>query len=125
MSGFRVYSPHRTRWQRYSSAEKLKLLHDHASTVFEDFCREQHTGASRYWKGDLEFDFVRAERQGKGRESAVVSEVKWKQLTTGERTQIENHLAAAWQRSGLRGRYKDVAFEVLDADILKAVRREE
>lgn len=101
------------------------MLHDHASTVFEDFCREQHTGASRYWKGDLEFDFVRAERQGKGRESAVVSEVKWKQLTTGERTQIENHLAAAWQRSGLRGRYKDVAFEVLDADILKAVRREE
>jgi AAA+ ATPase superfamily predicted ATPase len=27
---FRVYSPHRTRWQHYSKAEKLKLLHDHS-----------------------------------------------------------------------------------------------
>ena len=34
---FRVYSPHRTRWQRYSKTEKTKLLHDHASTVFEDY----------------------------------------------------------------------------------------
>src|SRR5208283_1258687 len=31
---FRVYSPHRTRWMHYNQAEKLKLLHDHASTVF-------------------------------------------------------------------------------------------
>ncbi len=121
---FRVYSPHRTRWQHYSKAEKLKLLHDHASTVFEDFCRQQHAGASRYWEGDLEFDFVRTERHGQGRESAVVSEVKWKQLTASERTQLEKHLAAAWQRCGLRGRYKDVAFEVLDADVLREVRLE-
>ena len=121
---FRVYSPHRTRWQHYGKAEKLKLLHDHASTVFEDFCRQQHPGASRYWEGDLEFDFVRTERRGQGRESAVVSEVKWKQLTASERTQLEKHLATAWQRCGLRGRYKDVAFEVLDADVLREVRLE-
>jgi AAA+ ATPase superfamily predicted ATPase len=121
---FRVYSPHRTRWQHYSKAEKLKLLHDHASTVFEDFCRQQHPGASRYWEGDLEFDFVRTEQRGQGRESAVVSEVKWKQLTASERTQLEKHLATAWQRCGLRGRYKDVAFEVLDADVLREVRLE-
>ena len=121
---FRVYSPHRTRWQHYSKAEKLKLLHDHASTVFEDFCRQQHPGASRYWEGDLEFDFVRAERRGQERESAVVSEVKWKQLTASERTQLEKYLATAWQRCGLRGRYKDVAFEVLDADVLREVRLE-
>jgi hypothetical protein len=121
---FRVYSPHRTRWQHYSKAEKLKLLHDHASTVFEDFCRQQHAGASRYWEGDLEFDFVRTERHGQGRESAVVSEVKWKQLTASERSQLEKHLTATWQRCGLHGRYKDVAFEVLGADVLKEVRLE-
>lgn len=38
---------------------------------------------------------------------------------------VSKHLAAAWQRCDLRGRYKNVTFEVLDADILKAVRREE
>ena len=122
---FRVYSPHRTRWHRYSHAEKTKLLHDHASTVFEDFCRQQHAAASRYWEGDLEFDFVRTEGGSHARERAVVSEVKWKQLTTSEKAQIEKRLAAAWQRCALRGRYKDVAFEVIDADILKQVRREE
>ena len=55
----------------------------------------------------------------------MVSEVKWKQLTASEKTQIEKRLATAWQRCALRGRYKDVAFEVIDADILKQVPREE
>jgi hypothetical protein len=120
---FRVYSPHRTRWHNYSRAEKSKLLHDHASTVFEDFCRQQHAEASRYWEGNLEFDFVRTERHGSGRERAIVSEVKWRQLSAGERTRIENHLIEAWQRCALRNRYKEVAFEILDADVLKKVHR--
>jgi hypothetical protein len=94
---------------------------NHASTVFEDYCRQQHPEALRYWEGDLEFDFVRAERKDKGRESAVVSEVKYKRLTPSERSQLEKRLEAFWQRCGLRGRYKDVAFEVLDADVLKTI----
>jgi hypothetical protein len=68
-----------------------------------------------------EFDFVRTEPRGQARECAVVSEVKWKQLTANERSQLQRRLAAVWQRSGLRGRFKDVVFEVLDADVLKAV----
>jgi AAA+ ATPase superfamily predicted ATPase len=122
---FRVYSPHRTRWHTYSRAEKSKLLHDHASTVFEDFCRQQHAEASRYWEGDLEFDFVRTERHGSGRERAIVSEVKWRQLSAGERARIEKHLTETWQRCALRNRYKEVAFEVLDANILKGVHPKE
>ena len=121
---FRVYSPHRTRWQHYDQAEKLKLLHEHAATVFEDFCRQQHAGAARYWEGDLEFDFVRAERRPQGGERAVVTEVKWKLLRAGERARLEQHLAEAWQRCALRHRYPDVTFEVLDANILKVWRRE-
>jgi AAA+ ATPase superfamily predicted ATPase len=120
---FRVYSPHRTRWHTYSRAEKSKLLHDHASTVFEDFCRQQHAEAARYWEGDLEFDFVRGQRQDNGRERAVVSEVKWKHLSSGERTRIEKHLTEAWERCALRNRYKEVVFEILDADVLKKVHR--
>ncbi len=119
---FGTYSPHRTRWHTYSRAEKTKLLHDHASTVFEDFCRQQHAEAARYWEGDLEFDFVRIERQTDDRERAVVSEVKWKRLSSGERTRLEKHLADAWQRSALSKRYKEVAFETLDATVLKSLK---
>jgi AAA+ ATPase superfamily predicted ATPase len=121
---FRVYSPHRTRWHRYDHTEKAKLLHDHASTVFEDFCRRQHAGASRYWEGDLEFDFVRADHRGPSRDKAVVTEVKWKRLTAKERAEIEKRLAADWQRCALRSRFKEVAFDVLDATVLKDIQRE-
>lgn len=122
---FRVYSPHRTRWHRYDEQEKTKLLHDHASMVFEDFCRQEHPDAARYWKGDLEFDFVRSERRESRRQQLIVSEVKWKRLSTAEKGQLEKHLAEVWQRCALRGRNQDVVFEVLDADVLKQVRREE
>ena len=111
---FQVYSPHRTRWQTYRLEEKKKLIHDHASSVFEDYCRGHHPQAARYWEANVEFDYVRDER---GR--AVVSEVKFKRLSATERQQLENHLAACWQRSGLSRRYRDVTFEILDASVLK------
>ncbi|MGH8138667.1 MAG: ATP-binding protein [Steroidobacteraceae bacterium] len=120
---FRVYSPHRSRWHGYSIQERQKLLQDHASTVFEDFCRMQFTDATRYWERDLEFDLVRSEGRDEARKKLVVSEVKWKRLTPTERHQIEKQLAATWQRSALRHRHPSVAFEVLDSSILKRIRR--
>jgi hypothetical protein len=72
---FRVYSRHRSRWHDYSIRQKQKLLQDHASTVFEDFCRLQFTDATRYWEGDLEFDLVRSERRDDEQQTLVVSEV--------------------------------------------------
>jgi AAA+ ATPase superfamily predicted ATPase len=110
---FQIYSPHRTRWQTYSRSEKEKLIHDHASTVFEDYCRSQHPSAARYWEANVEFDFVREE--GK---RAVVSEVKFKRLIAAERRRLENHLAAGWQRSALAKRFRTVAFEILDLSVL-------
>ena len=111
---FQVYSPHRTRWQSYNRAEKEKLVHDHASTVFEDYCRSQHPSAMRYWEAGVEFDFVR--ENGK---QAVVSEVKFKRLPAAERRQLEAHLAAGWQQSALADRFQDVTFEILDVSVLK------
>ena len=110
---FQVYSPHRTRWQTYGRAAREKLIHDHASTVFEDFCRQQHPDAARYWEANVEFDYVRDE-QG----CAVVSEVKFKKLTAAERRQLEQHLAHGWQASTLSRRFRAVRFEILDATIL-------
>ena len=110
---FQVYSPHRTRWQTYRQEEKKKLIHDHAATVFEDYCRAQHPEAARYWEANVEFDFVRDER---GR--AVVSEVKFRRLSATERRQLGNHLASSWQKSALARRFREAAFEILDASIL-------
>ena len=121
---FRVYSPHRSRWHDYSVQEKKKLLHDHASTVFEDFCRQQFIDASRYWEGNLEFDLVRSERRDNAQQTLVVSEVKWTALTAVDRRQIQKQLENTWQRSALRHRHPNVAFEVLDSSILKRMRRE-
>jgi hypothetical protein len=112
---FQVYSPHRTRWPAYGREERLKLIHNHAATVFEDFCRAQHPEAARYWEANVEFDYVRDER---GR--AIVSEVKFKHLPVGERRQLEQHLAAGWQQSALSRRFRDVSFEILDASVLGA-----
>lgn len=111
---FQVYSPHRTRWQTYRQAAREKLIHDHASTVFEDFCRQQHPEAARYWEGNVEFDYVREES---GR--AVVAEVKFKKLSAAERRQLDHHLAFSWQQSALARRFREVTFEILDVSILE------
>lgn len=94
---FRVFSPHRTRWHRYSVAEKTSLLRDHAATVFEDCCRNQHPDAARYWEGDVEFDFVREETPG----TLVVTEVKWRYLSAAERNRVVKCLQENWEKSDL------------------------
>jgi uncharacterized protein len=118
---FRVYSPHRTRWQFYSDKEKALLLHEHAATVFEDFHRQRYPGAARYWEKDLEFDLVRLERTDDGREQAVVSEVKWRNIPAREKPRLLKHLNDNWQRSTLGKRYPNVALELIDASLLKQI----
>jgi len=113
---FQVYSPHRTRWHTYTRAEREKLVHDHASTVFEDFCRQRHPDASRYWEAHAEFDYVRSNN-----ETAIVSEVKFKKLTVQDRRQLENHLASVWQRCALSRRFRSVRFEILDNTVLEEI----
>lgn len=112
---FRVFSPHRSRWHRYAALEKARLLHEHASTVFEDFCRGRHQEAARYWEGNLEFDFVRLESPGQ----LIVTEVKWRQLADAEKAGIKAQLKENWQISALSRQYSKVEFEVLDASALR------
>jgi hypothetical protein len=61
----------------------------------------------------LEFDLVREEGDG-----AVVSEVKFKNLSAIAKRQLEYDLSARWQRCALQNRYKEVRFEMLDASLL-------
>ncbi|MFI5403007.1 MAG: ATP-binding protein [Planctomycetota bacterium] len=113
---FHVYSPHRSRWPTYAPAERRKLVHDHAATVFEDFCRARFPGAQRYWDRDVELDLVAPDPEARGR--LLVAEVKWRRLSAAERKTELRHLESKWARCSLRERHEKVRLEVLDASIL-------
>jgi AAA+ ATPase superfamily predicted ATPase len=110
---FRVYSPQRTTWHRMGVEDKIKLLHDHAATVFKDYCRSRHPDAARYWETGAEFDFIRKDGDG-----VVVSEVKFKKLTTTEKTGLKKQLAEKWKSSAAAEKYPRATFEILDTSEL-------
>jgi AAA+ ATPase superfamily predicted ATPase len=113
---FRVFSPHRTRWHRYSVEEKSSLLLHHTATVFEDYCRNRYPEAARYWEKDIEFDFVRQDKPG----VLVITEVKWRQLSVAEKNGVIKHLEDSWEKSMLPCKYSTAAFEVMDASVLNS-----
>jgi AAA+ ATPase superfamily predicted ATPase len=119
---FRVFSPHRSLWPAYTAAKKRNLIHEHAATVFEDYCRTRYPGAHRYWESNIELDLVAPDPEaGEAPEDAgrlLVAEVKWRRLSVAERKQVLRQLESKWSRCALRGRYPNVRFEVLDAGIL-------
>jgi uncharacterized protein len=114
---FRVYSPHQSRWMNYAAAEKQKLIHDHASTVFEDLCRQHFPGSSRYWEKDLELDLVAPDPSNP--KQLVVAEIKWRKLTALQRRQLLGELEQKWQRSALSKKHAQVRFDIIDASRLK------
>lgn len=113
---YRVFSPHRSRWATYPLPERRKLVHDHASTVFEDVCRARYPGSSRYWERDLELDLVAPDPEVDG--GLLVAELKWRKLTNEQRAQTLRQLEAKWARCSLAARHPRARFEVLDASSL-------
>ena len=116
---FRVFSPHRSRWATYGRAERARLLELHASAVFEDSLRALWPDAARYWEPGLELDSVREED---GR--LVVTEIKWKSLSKGERLGCLENLARRFSGSRLAAREPRPRFEVLDTSALRLLRRD-
>jgi hypothetical protein len=111
-----VYSPHQSLWRTYTKVQKKTLLHEHAATVFEDFCRSRFPGAQRYWERDIELDLVAPDPEsGKG---LLVAEVKWRRLSAAERKNILRQLEAKWARCSLHPRYPKVRFAVFDSSLL-------
>ena len=113
---FSVYSPHRSRWSTYSSAERQKLIDDHASTVFEATLRARWPSSSRYWEPGAELDLVRLEG-----EALVVSEVKWASLKAPQKKSLLENLEDRFARTTLAAKYTTVRFEVLDASLLRTL----
>jgi hypothetical protein len=113
---FRVYSPHRSRWATYTRPQKKKLIHDHAASVFEDFCHARYPGAARYWEGNMELDLVapdplKAER-------LLVAEVKFRRLPAAGKARLLRKIEATWAASELGRRQSNVRFEIIDQGIL-------
>jgi hypothetical protein len=115
---FRVYSPHQSLWTTFTAEQKSKLIHDHAASVFEDFCRARFAGARRYWERGVELDFVAPDPEDPRR--LLVAEVKWRHLSVAERRNVLRQLESKWAHCSLRAKHPQVRFEVFDARILAA-----
>jgi len=115
---FRVYSPHQTLWRTYAPEQKRNLIHEHAATVFEEFCRSRFPGAQRFWERGVELDLVAPDPEDRRR--LLVGEVKWRLLSVAERRNILRQLESKWSRCALRAKHPRVRFEVFDAAILEA-----
>ena len=113
---FSVFSPHQSRWRTYEDSIKRRLIHEHASTVFEDFCRARFPGSQRYWERNLELDLVAPDPENT--EGLLVAEVKWRRLSAAQRRKVLRQLTGKWERCTLQARHPQVRFEVLDASIL-------
>lgn len=115
---FRAYSPHRSLWHTYPKPLKKKLIHDHAASVFEDFCRARYPGARRFWEASAELDLVAPDPDDRNR--LVVAEIKFRCLSVADRDRTLRKLEAKWARCALHSRHAQVRFDVLDAGILGA-----
>lgn len=118
---YQVYSPHKSRWRSYSSAERTRLIDQHASSVFEDCVRSRHPEGRRYWERSGEFDMVRPAKPG-GRLDAgvIVSEVKFRLLPERERSALLADIKARWHRTEASRRWPVSRFEVIDVSWLRS-----
>lgn len=110
---YSVYSSHRSIWWRFNPEQKIKLIQDQASHVFESEIRNLYPDGQRYWEADLEFDCVRyADGSGK---NIIISELKYRNLGNAERKTLLADLETKFKRSKLSKNYH-ADFEVLDID---------
>lgn len=110
---FGTFSPHQSRWMFYSKNEKEKLIHDHASSVFEDYVRTTLKG-KRYWDTTCELDSVSLVKN----KVLKVCECKWTKLSSRKRTELQRNLEDSFAKTKLAADYKVVDFQINDQGFL-------
>lgn len=109
---YRVYSPHRTRWNSYSTVEKQKLIRDHAASVYEDYWRKKYPDSQKYWESNIEFDMLR--KVSGSKKGVILSEIKWKTLSPSAKNRLEKDLLKKWESCLLSKKYTLEAVEIID-----------
>jgi len=112
----------RGRWAMLSDKEKAAALHRHAARQWEDFCRQRHPGAGRYWEKDVELDLVWRRPTSK---RYLIAECKWAKLAAREKQGELRRLREAFRRTTLSRTVARVEFRVLTQDDLPRLTKEE
>lgn len=108
---YTVQSPHASRWLGYTQREKQKLLRDHASQVFEDYCRQLYPNSHRFWDKEHEFDLIAPDPGADDR--VIVAEVKFKLLKPQEKEGLLVSLKARWEGAAVGRAHPKAIFKVL------------
>lgn len=89
----------------------MKLIHDHASHVFEAEYRRLFYESQRYWESSCKFDCVRyADGSGK---NIIISELKFRDLKKAEIESLSKQLELKFLRSKFAQNYS-ASFEIVD-----------
>lgn len=127
---YQIYTPYQTRWSRLTDEEQRHLLQLYFSRVFEEYVRKQFNGGQRYWESikikntngkivtkGIELDVLYFDENNP--KQLVVIEVKYKKLTSKQRTEILTELKQKWTQTKLAPLYNNPIFKVIDLnDIL-------
>lgn len=114
---YRGYSPHRTTWRSLSKESKKKIIYDHASTVFEDFIRQQFDSSARFWNSQIEIDVLYTT----GERAVSIGEVKFSKLSSSEKRGLESALRNKFEQSELARKYTLDQVTVYDLSFLKTL----
>lgn len=101
--------PFRSRWSALARRQKEAVLNQHVSRHWENFCRQAHPGAGRYWEGDVGIDLVSYDRRSRCHE---VAECKWSEVTAREERILLGKLQERFAQTRLSRKMKKVKFRI-------------
>lgn len=105
---YSVYSSYRTRWFQLTDSAKKKLIHDHASQIFEIEVRKTIDG-HRYWNSKVELDAIVLNSDG----SLTACEVKFKSLSDKEKDSIAAQVREKIDKTELHFQHENIKVAVI------------
>lgn len=115
-----VYLAYRGRWRALTMRQRAALIHQHTAQQWEEFCRQAHPGAARYWEQHVELDLVWSDPAGKRH---VVAECKWARLSAREERAHLRRLRERFGATRLSRRLQRVEFRLLSQRDLRWLAR--
>lgn len=110
---YRVFLPHRTRWDVYDNEIRERLIREHASIIFEHYLRGFYPAASRYFEKDMEFDSVHFTAS----DTVQVTEIKFRPLTLTEKQSICKECEMRFVQTKLYRSRPDLSFKFVTIDL--------